>query len=61
MRGGERAGQKRRAEAMNMPTIATTAETTSGAFRLVVTSIVARLPFWMGDPGPGMPAGIPRA
>jgi hypothetical protein len=48
--GGERAGQERRAEAMkmNMPTIATTAETARGAFRLVVTSIVARLPFWMG-------------
>src|SRR5262245_48524371 len=49
MSGGEQAGQKRRAEAMkmNMPTIATTAETSRGAFRLVVTSIVARLPLAM--------------
>jgi hypothetical protein len=44
MSGGEQAGQNRRAEAMkmNLPTIATTAETSRGAFR-----IVARLPLAM--------------
>lgn len=49
MSGGEQAGQNRRAEAMkmNLPTIATTAETSKGAFRLVMTSIVARLPLAM--------------